>query len=364
MSGNYFDYLSWRGDLSFDVDPLNEIDITAFALLVYIDYNDIIGEHEELTFAQALERFIVLGKKIEPLGLIISSDYTRIFSRWAHSTRFASVKMKGYVGDVDDDQIGQFSGIVFETDKERIICFSGTDDTITGWKESINLVVEEIVPAQKKAKEYLAEYAKGDKINYVVGHSKGGNLAMYAYMHADEEVRKNIRHVYSMDGPGLMYEEWNKDDCKKITEIVSQDSIIGRLFRHFGKIKVVHSTAKGIYQHDPFTWQIVGKHFVSAKQSQQSKEIQEAFDEILLSMTIEERKEFIRLFHEILRASRIYTLTDIDKGGISKIMKSYYSLKSPERKVVHDVLKKFMSVKAIRTALWDGMKEYKKAPKK
>ena len=364
MAGNYFDYLSWRGDLSFDVDPLNEIDITAFALLVYIDYNDILGEDEEITFAQALERFILMGKKIEPLGLIISSDYTRIFSRWAHSTRFASVKMKGYVGDIDDVNIGQFSGIVFETEKERIICFSGTDDTITGWKESINLMVEEIVPAQKKAKEYLAQYAKGDKINYVVGHSKGGNLAMYAYMHADEEIRKNIRHVYSMDGPGMMYEEWNADDCRKITEIVSQDSIIGRLFRHFGKIKVVHSEAKGIYQHDPFTWQIVGKHFVSARQSQQSKEIQQAFDEIFTSMKIEERKEFIRLFHEILKASRVYTLTDIEKGGATKIVQSYRALKSTERKVVFDVLRKFLSFKAIRDALWDGMREFKNSKKK
>ena len=356
---NYFDYLSWRGDLSFEHDPLNEIDITSFALLVYLDFNDIVNEDEEITMAQAVERFILLGKKVEPLGLIISSDYPRMFSRWAHSSRFGKVKIKHYVGDIDDKEIGQFSAVVFETEKERIICFSGTDDTIVGWKESLNLMVEEIIPAQKKAIEYLTAYALPDKINYVVGHSKGGNLAMYSYMHVSEETRKTIRHVYSLDGPGMMYEEWDKEDCKKITEIMSQDSIIGRLFRHFGKVKVVNSLAKGVNQHDPFTWQIVGKHFVTARQTEQSRQIQEAFDEILTSLSMEQRREFIRVFNEILRTTNVKTLTEAEKRK-GKIFQNYLALKTPDRKIVYDFLKKFFAVKAIRTAFWDGVRENQK----
>ncbi len=356
---NYFDYLSWRGDLSFESDPINEIDITSFATLVYLDYNDIVGEDEEITLSQAAERFMLLGKKIEPLGLIISADYTRLFNRYAHSTRFGKVKIKHYVGDIDDVEIGQFSAIVFETEKDRVICFSGTDDSIVGWKESLNLMVEEIIPAQKKAIEYLTSYAKPDKVNYVVGHSKGGNLAMYSYMHVSEETRAVIKHVYSLDGPGMMYEEWDKDDCKKITEIMAQDSIIGRLFRHFGKIKVVSSTAKGVNQHDPFTWQLVGRHYVTARQSEQSREIQQAFDEILTSLSREQRREFMRVFNEIITMSKVKTLTEVDKQK-GKIFKNYLALKSPDRKIVYGFLKKFFAVKAIREAFWDGLKENQK----
>lgn len=354
---NYFDYLSWRGDLSFEKDPLNEIDITSFAILVYLDYNNIVAEDEEITLAQAAERFMLLGQKIEPLGLIISADYTRLFNRYAHSTRFGRVKLKHYVGDIDDEEIGQFSAVVFETEKERVICFSGTDDTIVGWKESLNLMVEEIIPAQKKAIEYVTDYVKPDKVNYLVGHSKGGNLAMYSFMHVSKQTRDMIKHVYSLDGPGMMYEEWSgKDDCKRITEIMAQDSIIGRLFRHFGKIKVVSSVATGINQHDPFTWQIMGKHYVTARQSEQSREIQHAFDEILTSLSLDQRREFIRVFNDIMKMSKITTLTELEaqKG---KLLKSYLSLKSPDRKLMYNVIKKFFSVKAIRNALWEGVKE-------
>lgn len=356
---NYFDYLSWRGDLSFEADPINEIDITSFAILVYLDYNDIVNEDEEITLSQAVERFILLGKKIEPLGLILSSDYVRLFSRYAHSTRFGKVKIKHYVGDIDDEEIGQFSAVVFETEKDRIICFSGTDDSIVGWKESLNLMVEEIIPAQKKAKEYLSMYVKPDKTNYVVGHSKGGNLAMYSYMHADKETRNLIKHVYSLDGPGMMYEEWDKEECKRITEIMAQDSIIGRLFRHFGKIKVVSSVAKGVNQHDPFTWQIMGKHYVTARQTEQSREIQQAFDDILTSMSLQQRKEFMRVFNEILHMSKVKTLTEVDKQK-GTILKNYLALKSPDRKIVYDFIKKFFAVKAIRTSFWEGLKENQK----
>ncbi len=356
---NYFDYLSWRGDLSFDSDPINEIDITAFALLVYLDYNDIVGEDEEITLAQAAERFILLGKKIEPLGLILSSDFVRLFNRFAHSTRFGKVKIKNYVADIDYEEDGQFSAVVFETEKSRIISFSGTDDSIVGWKESLSLMVEDVIPSQKRAIEYVKNNAKPDKVNYITGHSKGGNLAMYSYMHSDKDIKALIKHVYSLDGPGMMYEEWDKAECKCITEIMGQDAIVGRLFRHFGKTKVVNSIAKGVNQHDPFTWQIMGKHFVTARQTEQSREIQQACDEILTSLSKEQRRDFIRVFNEILQMSNIKTLTDVEKQK-GKVLRNYLSIKSPDRKIVYGFLKKFFTVKAIKNAFWSGVKENQK----
>ena len=93
--------------------------------------------------------------------------------------------------------------------------------------------------------------------------------------------------------------------------------------------------------------------------SEQSKELQESFDEILTSMSLEQRREFIRVFNEILRASDVKTLTDVDKSKV-KIFQKYLALKTPDRKIVYNFLKKFFSVKSIRTAFWSGLKENKK----
>ena len=34
-----FDYLDWRGDLTFTQDPPNEVDALIFASLAYLDYS-------------------------------------------------------------------------------------------------------------------------------------------------------------------------------------------------------------------------------------------------------------------------------------------------------------------------------------
>lgn len=38
---NLINYLKWRGDLSFDISPLNEVDALIFSELVYLDFRDI-----------------------------------------------------------------------------------------------------------------------------------------------------------------------------------------------------------------------------------------------------------------------------------------------------------------------------------
>ena len=38
---NLVDYVKWRGDLSFEISPFNEIDNAVFSLLSYIDLKDL-----------------------------------------------------------------------------------------------------------------------------------------------------------------------------------------------------------------------------------------------------------------------------------------------------------------------------------
>ena len=42
--GNVVNYIKWRGDLSFEDSPFNEVDNLALALLVYNDFGGIVPE--------------------------------------------------------------------------------------------------------------------------------------------------------------------------------------------------------------------------------------------------------------------------------------------------------------------------------
>ncbi|MEI3499052.1 MAG: Mbeg1-like protein [Bacilli bacterium] len=65
-----------------------------------------------------------------------------------------------------------------KNEKEKIISFKGTDSSLIGWLENFRLAYEYPTYTQKLAIDYLKNNISFlDQDVYVVGHSKGGNLA-------------------------------------------------------------------------------------------------------------------------------------------------------------------------------------------
>ncbi|MDE7479386.1 MAG: DUF2974 domain-containing protein, partial [Lachnospiraceae bacterium] len=82
--------------------------------------------------------------------------------------------------------------------------FRGTDDALIGWKEDFNMAYRTPVVAQLRSTEYVNRVAKllARKRNlrfYLGGHSKGVNLAVYAAMTCDENIKRRIGKIYNMD---------------------------------------------------------------------------------------------------------------------------------------------------------------------
>ena len=209
-----FDYLDWRGDISFSQLPPCEVDSLVFSLLSYIDFDGIVPPPDEIkgvSLLAAAKKFIKKYKEDgkPDIGFIIPKDVVVLLAKAAKTKRFGEVLLSSYVNKICDGEEKQFSAITFvfkntEGADELFVVFRGTDDTIVGWKENFNMSFMQPVPSQLEAAEYLSDVASNTFGEITVGgHSKGGNLAVYAAVSAPERVKKRINTVYNLDGPGF-----------------------------------------------------------------------------------------------------------------------------------------------------------------
>ncbi len=317
---NVFDYLNWRGDLTFDKAEPNEIDALIFSELSYIPFEDIVPGLDcdsPITLKEASKEFFDRHGENFSLGAILPSDILVLLKRAAESARFSSVLLWGYKSETCIDAEKQFSAICFSFDKRTYVTYRGTDDTIIGWKEDLNMSLFTPIPSQKDGVEYLEQASKKtrDKI-IVAGHSKGGNIAVYSALNCSEKLYKRIQAVYNFDGPGFM-EEYissykDKEIIDRIKTILPSKSVVGRIFDIIGDYEIVKSSNKGIQQHDAFTWQVLGASFVSIpcfeKPSDNFHELLKAW---VAKMPIEDRHEFVNSFYKMVTSSDASTLTDI-----------------------------------------------------
>ena len=188
------------------------------------------------------------------------------------SIRFKNMKVTDFVENNERENEKQFGAITIHINEEEMyISFIGTNASIYGWKEDFNMAFMDNVPCQIDGKEYLKRISKKypNKKIYVGGHSKGGNVAIFAAITAEQEIKRKIIKVYNYDGPGFNKQILSKYGEEKIINKIEtyfpQESIIGRVLNHEEKCSVVLSNQKGIFQHDIYSWQVLGKDMVSSK---------------------------------------------------------------------------------------------------
>ena len=324
---NIYDYLTWRGDLTFERDPFNDVDNLIFCYAAYTDLREVLKTGKPVTVRMAAEAFFKFHTEEECLksGSLIA-EAPIILRRMGQTKRFGNIKITDYIRDINEEDSRQFSAMHFKIDRIiDYIAFCGTDDTIIGWKEDFQLSYK-TVTAQKMAAEYLNNTAtKRFHRYYVGGHSKGGNLAVYGAMEAQDDVKKKIIKVYSNDGPGISAISMNEKNYEEIKEktfkIIPEFSVFGLLFDNHEKRLVVKSEKSGLYEHDAVGWEVSGTSFVQGILSNDIVIIHDVLNEFLESMTLEERKELVdRLYSAFVNAG-INNTTDFTKKGIPVLLK-------------------------------------------
>lgn len=350
---NVFDYIKWRGDLTFEQSPLNEIDALIFCELSYIFFDGIVPEDQNegyVTLAEAAEIFFErnAGQEEISLGEIVPKEIVTLFSMTAASKRFSKIPLSHFVNIIDDETVEQFSAISFYPDDETVlVAYRGTDDTITGWREDFRMAFLTPVPAQKRAEEYLLKASEDAKNIYVAGHSKGGNLALWAAMNASDEIAERIEKVYNFDGPGFLDDVWESElygrVAGKISTVVPTGSVVGLLLKYDKNYRVTKSSAKGyLHQHDALTWEVEGTEFVCDEDvAPEVKRAHEVVGKWIYSMEPDERRAFVEGFFDILCSTSAKTVTDL-AANRSAVIKAFSNIEPETRQALMSGVKFFL----------------------
>ena len=352
---NLLDYLDWRGDLTLTQDPFNEVDNLILAELSFVDFGGIVpgpGEKREVSLGEAAEAYFAAreGRAID-MGVLVPNQIPEMLRRMAAAPRFRDMRLSGYVDHLDTEKAEQFAALTIACgDGALYLSFRGTDDTLAGWKEDFYLSCMREVPAQKKAVEYTETMARQyPRVKLRLGgHSKGGNLAVWAGVFCPLAVQRRIRSVWSNDGPGFHDDILSLPRHTRLAErihtIVPKSSVVGMLLEHEEDYTVVDSSQQGLMQHDGFSWEVKGSGFVRLHSvTRQARLCDRELRSWVQGLTEERREQFIDSAFQVLEASGAQTLTDLKADSFRAVRLIIKALKDLDRET-RDALLQFMSI--------------------
>ncbi len=325
--GNIVDYV--RTDFrSFAEHPFTAVDSLVLSELSYIRFPLVVPVFGVAKSVDTVPVGALL--RAEDFPSMFSSDSQQVNSARldllvavAESPRFRGMRVGEYAQRDDQAREQQFAAVTFDMgDCTGIrstygsggllyVAFRGTDGTLLGWKEDFNMAFRCPVPSQDAAADYVtsildrsAGVPGGEAPGIMIGgHSKGGNMAVYAAVHAaDRDLRlmqrradesgdtqlpavtatandssrdehtasryaARIRRVFSHDGPGFprrLQTAAFDAMASRVSKTVPESSVVGMLMDDHLPYHVVKADAVGIMQHLGVSWQIQDGEFVTA----------------------------------------------------------------------------------------------------
>lgn len=356
--GSVLDYLKSSGNFDFSKDPFNDVDALILSMLSYLPLKDIVpgvNNKEKITLEEAalsyFSEYPSHKDNSKNIGLTVSpsmdQELIKILKMTSKSARYAKIQLSHFVEKTDSPVEQQFAAITYSlphTNRNKVIAFRGTDRTLIGWKENFELAYLKEVPAQESASAYLdREIGLVSGKVTVCGHSKGGNLAVYAASRLKGIDRSRLSRIVNFDGPGFSFSILPRSsfsECEqKVVNYVPEQSIVGVLLDTVGERNVVSSSARHLFQHNPLTWGIEQSEFLSGELSETTKLFEETVEKWLSQLSLKRRRVFVDALFDVLGASEGKT-DDLKESlqDISKVIKNVSDLDEETRNVLAEVL--------------------------
>ena len=352
---NILTYCQWRDDLTMEQSPFCHVDNLIFCCLAYLNWDGIaegFTVSESVSLRDAAKLWESQPAKEQKLRVETDRELLR---QTAASRRFGDIRLFRYTEQVSDTLQQQFSATAFLLDANTIyVAFRGTDDTLTGWREDFNLSFLPKVPSQESAATYLRSIMTlGFRNVYVGGHSKGGNLAVYAAAQMTPENAAHIRGVYNNDGPGFVTDLFDAPEFqplqKRVHTFVPQASVVGMLLEHDEAYQVVYSTQKGIMQHDPYSWCVIRNDWYYLDDTTTlSKIMDSSMRQWILGMQPEQREKLTdAIFHVLQSETNAKTVQDLVDGGagtLSAVLHAWSDMPPETRRFMQKMLGELLRI--------------------
>lgn len=306
---NVFGYLA-RSFVPLSERPLTDVDSLVLSCLAYF------RPPREATGARGASgmavRDLFRADWLEPMthGLWDPEGLARLLAAVVASPRLGDVRVCWHVDDFDEAAEKQFSATtVLLPTGDAYVAFRGTDNTLVGWKEDFNMAFEANVPSQLAARDYLERVVPrlGGRV-FVGGHSKGGNLAVFAASTCADPVAARVARVFSHDGPGFLEQvlaapRW-QERSRLVSKTVPRSSFVGMFLERQEDYVVVESSSSGLAQHDPFSWVVEGDAFVLAdKIARPMGYVDDSLNQWVASLAPAQREGFVNALFSVLSAA-------------------------------------------------------------
>lgn len=311
------DYIRWRGDLPFTVSPPNEVDAVIFSTLGYIPFRGRAAFHPEeaIPFSEAVEEFFSYP---EPPDYVRAQRDLDLLKAAGESVRFGNTRITEYRPKFIKEQDTQFAGVTFLLDDGSLfVTFRGTDNTLVGWKEDLSMSFRSVIPSQALAKQYLQDVlvTHSGPVR-VSGHSKGGNVAVYAVSQSAPVIRDRVLEVYNQEGPGFSAEFLEDPGYQailpKIRTYLPQGSMIGVVLYRAEPVIIVQSHETGIMQHDPFSWDICGTAITRMDAlNANSQFFRLTMENWLAGFDMDDRVRLVNMLYDLLTSGDVEVMDDV-----------------------------------------------------
>jgi len=286
-----YDYLDYYKNCSFEEVGFNQMDAMLFACLVYLPIKSFSENKSYKDFVSYAYTFY----KDDYSGVMKPSSFA-LLNKIKTSKRYENIIISNFKNIRNNDT--QFGAMSVRFNDNLLIAFKGSDSSLISWIENLRLNYQYPTYTQSKGIKYAKDnILDSDKKVYLVGHSKGGNLAMCAGMEIPSGLRDKVKVIYNFDGPGFLKKEYDKKFNlikEKVVNIVPTGSVVGMCLYN-DNFKSVKSKDLAFGEHYPVGWGVFGEFFVKTSLSRVSKQIHEmtttnldAVDKKQLGETIEE----------------------------------------------------------------------------
>lgn len=340
---------------TFSEHPFHEVDSLILSLLSYIQLDQVLAPLSTEQRSKPIRIQQLFRAECFPHYFDKQPDAIRnrkLLTACAASPRFRDIEVTFFSESFDVSAEKQFCAMTFLINADTAyLAFRGTDSTLIGWKEDFNMAFLSPVPSQEEALSYTKQVAKRFRGRlFLGGHSKGGNLAIYAAMKCPKSIQDRMIAIFSHDGPGFRDNVFSSEDYLRIShrihKTLPQSSLVGMLLEHPDNYAVVESTNIGILQHNPYSWVVRDGSFVKLESLTTGAEyMNRTLNDWLSDLSNEQREQFVDALYSVISTTNLSSLMELRDNWqpeLSALVENMKTMDDTTKRILNEAIKLLM----------------------